>query len=158
MPDDQIAGLLYTDISDHLPLFVINKTTLATSQPPSAQYYRQINEGTISAFKNLLGHESWTEILLTSDPDMAYDLFANKFLDYYKTAFPFVKRHTKRRNHKPWVTRAIKKSIEYKNKLYKPYHSKPTLFNEIKYKNIKRQLVKTIRHAEKLHYKTAGKQ
>ena len=63
-----------------------------------------------------------------------------------------VPRSKKKNNKKPWITPELKRSIRQKNKLYLVFHKRPTLFNEIRYKSLKRTVRCAIRRAEKEYY------
>ena len=152
---NQLAGILYTDISDHLPLFAVNEAQSAHNCP-SHFSFRPINNASISSFVDQLSIESWSNVLSNQDPNLAYDSFLSIFKDHYDTAFPLTTRKTRNSNNrpfKPWITPAIKKSLKHKNKLYKRFHLRPTLYNEITYRRYKKELTITLKQAEKLYYK-----
>ena len=58
----------------------------------------------------------------------------------------------KRSIKKPWLTKALLKSIKRKNKLYKQFLHKPTQNNNLLYKSFKNKLNHILRSARRLYY------
>ena len=71
----------------------------------------------------------------------------------YNDCFPLKKVTRKqRRFKKPWLTKALLKSIKTKNKLYKKYLQVPTVDNCSLYKRYKNKLNHTLRLAKRRYY------
>ena len=71
----------------------------------------------------------------------------------YNDCFPLKKATRKqRRFKKPWLTKALLKSIKTKNKLYKKYLQVPTVDNSSLYKRYKNKLNHTLRLAKRRYY------
>jgi hypothetical protein len=110
------TGLLFTDISDHLPVFCVSyKYTV----------YRDKSKTNLIKFQNQLNETVWENFPGYNDPKMAYDSFFNEFTSIYFNS------------RKPWVTNGLLKSIKRKNKLYRKYLSFSTAKNETLYKAYK---------------------
>ena len=147
-----LSGILYTDISDHLPIFTINKSsTIALPQAPSITT-RNFSESNCAKFQSFMQSVTWDEVLQSTDAQQSYTLFIAKVLENYNLAFPITTFQPKTTRNKPWVTKALKQLIKRKNSLYKLFHNKPTLYNEIQYKRCKGELLKSMKAAEKAHY------
>ena len=71
----------------------------------------------------------------------------------YNDCFPLKKATRKqRRFKKPWLTKALLKSIKTKNKLYKKYLQVPTVDNSSLYKRYKNKLNHTLCLAKRRNY------
>jgi len=144
-------GILYTDITDHFPIFVIIEQTLCNNVKKSITK-RCINTNTINSFKDMLNETNWDFVLDKNDTQTAYTMFANKTTELYNKAFPIKTLNIGNRPFNPWMTKGIKKSIKHKNKLYLFYRKKKTVYNEIRYKMYKNRLKHTIVAAKKMYY------
>ena len=150
-----ISGILYCDISDHLPIFTINKPTPDSHSSNTTFQYRRFNAESINYFRESLGQSTWDAVYSSTNTENAYNIFLEQFSSLYNNAFPLITK-TKRRkpHHKPWISPAIKKSISKRNALYKKYHTLPTLSNELRYRNYKKSLSVIIKAAKKVYYNT----
>ena len=82
------AGIIITDISDHLPVFYI-KHCKASGTPPQYMKTRQVNGKTIPIFNELLRSTSWENVISENRPDHAYNSFFFSLLDQnIDIAFP----------------------------------------------------------------------
>ena len=78
--------------------------------------------------------------------------FHEMYTKIYNDCFPLKKASRKQRHFKkPWLTKALLKSIETKNKLYKKYLQVPTVDNSLLYKGYKNKLNHTL-HLAKCRY------
>ena len=108
----------------------------------------------IEKFKTALTNNDWTELNVATDVNAAYELFINRFLKIYDGKLPITLKRTKpySKNHKPWVTSAILKSIHHKHSLYKKRLQDKTPESNLKYKKYKNKLTTVICFAEKNYY------
>ena len=136
-------GLLFTDISDHLPIFTINFTTPSqhTSSTDNIQVRANSSKNT-SNFIQQLKAIDWSFLSDSfNDPNNSYDRFIQVFSDTYDRCCPLKTVKKKRYlSHKPWLSKGILKSIRSKNKLYKKYLKNPSTDNETAYKTYKNKL------------------
>ena len=151
-PLTHLTGLLYTDISDHLPIFIFNRSENSTVQRTISFPRRRINNNTIASFKDQLTNITWDDLFECHSTEDSYRIFLNKFKNAYDLHFPIIQlKHNNKKPTKPWITPGIKISIRQKNKLYKAYHIAPFLYNKIKYKRYKNVLNNIIK-LSKRHY------
>ena len=87
----------------------------------------------------------------SKNPQESYSKFLNEILFVYNKSFPLIKK-LRAKKHKPWITMGFRHSIRTKNKLYKYYLNKPTVFNEINYKQYRNKLNCLVNIAEKAYY------
>ena len=84
-----LAGIMKTDVSDHFPVFIIDKNIKTTNYPDKIEKeIRAINNINIIKFKNILNKTDWMVVLNTQDPNRAYDVFLKQFLKIYNECFP----------------------------------------------------------------------
>ena len=129
-------GVLYTDISDHLPVFTISECT----QKRHGKGSRIINTRSFSGqnvclYKALVGSIDWTPVLSQVDTQQSYSIFVDLINTAYDEAFPIRRKCIKNARSNPWITKSLKKCIKVKNKLYVLYKNKNSVYNGIKYKS-----------------------
>mgnify|MGYP000953569661 CR=1 FL=1 len=147
-----IAGNLYSDISDHLPVFLgIADVKRSNTARPSIRIY---NEKNINNFQSNLSQIDW-EVLINSQSttDSKYQLFAKTLIECFYRSFPLVKLSRKRAKDKKWITPELKVRIRHKQRLHKKMKNMPSPENQIVYKNYKRNLDSCTKLAKELYYK-----
>ena len=119
-PTQTLSGILETDIGDHYPVFHIVDMSLYPKEN-LYQKCRSVTDENTSKFIDALNSQDWTNILSCSDAQKAYTSFHVEFSRLYNACFPikYIKQGYK--NRKPWLTKALKKSIKIKNCLFKRY-------------------------------------
>ena len=149
--DKSFSGILYTDISDHFPIFHIDYS-IKTSSEHSYIQRRIYSEHNISCFKQLLDSHDWSALYESSDPQTAYSTFHEAFSNMYNQAFPLKNIKVGYKTRKPWLSDELKNGIKYKNKLY--YRQKKSNNPELTeiYKKYKNRLNGLLLQAEKSHY------
>ena len=142
-----ISGNIISDISDHLPNFLVihdTKDMPKTKRP----FVRIFGEKNINSFKNLLDNSNWETVLQGNDINHACENFYNHILTLYNTSFPYVQLSRKREKDKKWITQGLLKSCKKKDMLYKKQLSKPTEDNVTKYKKYRNILNSLLNQAE----------
>lgn len=149
------GGLLVTDISDHLPVFVVlemnNKLALSKSkQNPSL--VRIKSPESIMALKKELINYDWQRVYV-EDVNDSYNAFLDIFLTLYNTHCPVKEfRRNITKNRKPWVTKGLEKACTKKNRLYREFLKHRTKDKEDKYKIYKNRLTSIMRSHKKAYY------
>ena len=95
------SGLLFSDISDHLPVFSIhsdnvNKSVNRCRQDPF--FIRDKNPNNIPTFVEKLEVVDWSSIKTCDEPDIAYKRFHEMYTKIYNDYFPLKKATRKRRS------------------------------------------------------------
>ena len=144
------CGILFNDITDHLPIFALCEYNISRCNVNEFQYIRKINEDTLASFSDELSQQSWENVLNTNDVNQAYDSFLHIFIDIFNKHFP-VKRVSRKSyiNKKPWFTKGLKCACTKKNKLYKAFIISRSAAAEQKYKTYKNKLTSILRITEK---------
>ena len=148
------CGILYTDLSDHLPVFQITFSLKKGNDTHCDIKYRLMNKNTVDRLCKDLKNEDWNDIYDKTDPQEAYNYFYGKLFKLYEKNIPLIKTKNKGNidNQKiPWVTKGILKSRKTKNKLYKKFIKNPNERNESIYKTYRNKFNK-IKKAAKKHY------
>ena len=133
--------------------FSISNECQTSSRKTQWLTFREKNANNISKFKDELQTVNWSEVRDSSDPSSAYDIFLRKYTDMYNRCFPLKKVKIKNNGlAKPWISKALLKSIKKKNILYRRFLSNPTSKREISYKNYKNKLSSTLRAAKRNYF------
>ena len=123
------CGILFIDISDHLPIFAICEYQIRRNTKMDTQYTRVINKDTITLLIQDLSLQSWDDISNLYDVNQAYDLFLNKCKGLFNKHCP-IKRISQKSNSykKPWfnkgLIRACAKKRSFTKHLSYPVHMK----------------------------------
>ena len=149
--DHSTQGLLVTDVSDHYPIFHINKR-LYTGESDIYVTKRIFSERNKQAFKIALNELDWNEIYEASETNNAFHRFHDILGTLLNKHFPKVRIKRKYNNRKPWLTDSLRMSIKTKNELYYCYKRINCVKNEVKYKTYKSKLQKLLKVAEKQYY------
>ena len=148
---EQISGILYTDISDHFPIFVIDvkKPISKEEQFVITRIYAQNN---IKSFQDKLREIDYSSIFNCSEPQEAFTMFHSIYKSIYDSCFPLRRIKLNYRNRKPWLSIGLKTAIKRKNKLYVQSIKLPTMYNIFKYKEYKKLLSKLLKKSEREYY------
>ena len=146
------SGNLIVDISDHLPnfSFIDIKTPSIKDRP----FIRLFTDTKIELFLNNLNSES--ELIEDSDltdVDNSYGIFSNNYLNLFNKYFPYIKQSRKSFKDKPFITKGIKVSIKYRNKLYRKYLDNPNNINEAVWKRFRNKTNAVIKILQENYYK-----
>ena len=144
-------GILYTDISDHFPIFSINTKTHIDIAPQNS-LIRSISECNINQFITKLRNTNWYSVTSNQDGQSAFSYFYNTYHKLYNECFPLKTIKNTYLNRKPWLSLAMQKSIKIKNKLYLKYKKTSNKENLDIYKRYKRILNTLLKKAERQHY------
>ena len=142
------SGILYCDITDHLPCFVtLTCSNLGEDERPIVRLYGEKNT---LKFKDLMTNESWDD-LYTEDTDW-YNNFIDLVYNTFQQSFPLVKLSRKRAKDKPWITKGLKISTKEKHRLYRLSLRNCDPRVKMKYKSYKNLLRTCIRKSESFYY------
>ena len=148
----QYPGLLYNDISDHLPIFCFDKNITVKQETLNIKK-RTINDVSIQKFKEKLDQTDWTNLRNISDAQDAYTCFIYTFRKIYNNCFPLKSIKIYRNLKKPWITQGIRSSIKTKNKLYAMKLKMPSPLRISTYNKFRNKLNHLINTAERNYYR-----
>ena len=149
------SGLFYAEISDHLPVFCLlyNLQSIG-AQTKSVRNARKITDVKVSRLNADLHSANWDDVLACDDVERAFDVFWDKFYDYFDKNLPYEQSNKKKKGLHPWITRGILQSIKRRNTLYKNSIKNPSQENIDKYKKYRNKLTSIIRCSRKSFYST----
>ena len=142
------------DLTDHLPNFIIFHKS--SSLPSSINLYkRDYSKFDKIALLNEIEEIDW-EMTFPSDnnPTNMFHSFYDKISTIVDKHIP-IRKISKRQlkfNSKPWITSAIKKSIQVKNKLYRIYLKTKSSYCHSKFKYYRNKLNHLLKIAKRQCY------
>jgi hypothetical protein len=150
-----ISSIVYTDISDHFPVFLQTDLTIKPIKKPCFTLRRNFSDNAKSKFTDKLQHVDWHQIVSAESVTSGYNNFLDTFTSIFNECFPLNKQNTtwKKTPRKPWITAGLLRSCIRKEKLYKAYKKDPCVKNIDGYKKYRNKLNKLVRVAEKNFYK-----
>ena len=98
------AGLLFSDISDHLPIFSIcpNSDNEPVKSRSEAVFVRDKSSANMDKFLENLQNVNWSHLNGYADPQQCYSSFVKMYTKIYDNCFPFKKiKQSERRLNKP---------------------------------------------------------
>ena len=148
------SGIILTDISDHLPIFMVENRQVSIENEITTIYKRQYSDGNVKKLRELIqNYADWELIKSCKDAESAYNLFIRIFSSLYDEAFPKIERKIKTKYLKcPWMTRGLLISSKKKQRLYEKFLKKKTVDNERKYKNYKKIFENTKKKSKVNYY------
>ena len=150
--DNEImSGILHTDISDHLPIFMLCYDKIVDYSNNSYKSRDFSYKNTIK-FQNMLTDFDWEQVLNCNDCQQAFTVFHKNYKTIFDRCFPLKVRETNYFTRKKWLSFGLKNSIKIKNKLYVKYRKNPTADNHEKYKRYRNHLSSLMKSAEKQYY------
>ena len=149
--DNVFNGILYTDISDHFPIFHIDNSCATKTPCPylKKRVFFRAKYWTI-LFKSTKQKLVWFVIMQWTGLGV-YSVFEfHNGIIWYLFPLRTVKRGYKTR--KPWLTEGLKKSIHRKNKLHHRKQKSKRAENELLYKQYRNKLNRLLHISEQQHY------
>ena len=108
-------GIFYTDISDHLPIFLILKTNVNVKSLPEYIHKRIYSTKNLAKYSDMINNEDWiNDILLSDDPQEAFSSFHSTLCKFHNTCFPIQKIKLGYKTKKTWLTEELKNCIQIK--------------------------------------------
>ena len=89
------CGILYTDLSDHQPVFQITFSLKKGNDTHCDIKYRLMNKNTVDRLCKDLKNEDWNDIYDKTDPQEAYNYFYGKLFKLYEKNIPLIKTKNK---------------------------------------------------------------
>lgn len=118
--DSYNGGLIYSSLSDHLPIFYLNVSN-QTSNKDSFIQKRNMSKENIDNFKHSLFYSDWSSITTDLNPESAFENFSNVINKKFDKCFPFknVKPNKRIIPQNPWMTSDLLNLRKRKEKLLK---------------------------------------
>ena len=150
---DQHSGLIIEDISDHLPVFCINRSEALQTFKAKEVFIRKDDDESMNNFKSRLCQENWDLVYGTEDVNNAYNNFIEIFCKHYNDCCVLRKRQiSRKRPDKPWFTQGLRNACRKKNNLYRKFLENRSFDREQRYKRYKNKLTTILRNCERNYY------
>jgi hypothetical protein len=123
-PHNYNSGILISDISDHLPIFVILKNIIINEAVDRCIQikYRLINDTTIGNLYDRLNQYDFTAIRGENDCDIAIKQLTSIVDECYKSCCPLKTKTVSPKDiTKPWITANIKSEMKRRDNYYSLY-------------------------------------
>lgn len=150
-----ISGIFMTDVSDHLPAFIIyEKTSYDIVEDEFKTLIRDKSSKALEALREVLKKQSWDR-LYTDNVNIAYEAFMTTLIILYDKNCKITKanaRIKKNTVNNQWMTNGLKNACKEKNYLYQLFIRSRTKDAEVRYKKYKNKLVGIIRRQKKDYY------
>ena len=149
--ENLFKGLLYTDITDHYPIFYIDYSCTIKLQDKVIKK-RILSQTNVTKFSSALLNHDWNHILQNNEPQSAYYSLMNDYVKMYNSSFPIKSFKLGYKTRKTWLSEGMKKSIKNKNRLYRRQKTSGNPEHELAYKSYRNKLNSLLLTAEKNHY------
>ena len=157
---DYCSAIVYSDISDHLPIALHLKRTLPTYKVSKKAYLtkRFFDANSIENFNCHLARNNWNDLYLSLtnvNTSHAYDYFANEYKSIFNKHFPEknIKLSNRMTPRHPWMTKGLMKSCVKKSKLYRQFCNKKTPASKQRYIDYRKHLKRLLDKAEQDYYR-----
>jgi hypothetical protein len=145
-----VSGIIYADISDHLPCFLsfpVNSVCVKPDRP----LIRIFSDRNKEVFREKMSNFEWHTIYeCNEDP---YRMFVNIVKGFLESSFPLVQLSRKRSHDKPWISSALKVSIKHNYRLYRKSLKSLSDLHKAAYNRYNKTLKKCINKAREMYYK-----
>ena len=149
LSDPVLPGILYTDISDHFPIFSIVQKKINHHPQKKPSHYPRVN---VSALKADLLGEDFTDVMNSNDVNVSYDRFMNILSEKCKKHTVMVHSYKKKNvPRKPWITPGIIRSMNRRDKLFAKYRKTNSPTDKLKYNELRNRVIR-IQRASKSAY------
>lgn len=150
---DVTPCILFSDITDHCPVFCRISTPSKTKDNLVTVKFRDMSSTNKLKFKEMVGNTDWSLLLngLDNTNEMVLKLLST--LDkYYNSCFPFkTKTISTKRLYKPWISKALHISIKTKHDLFR--RVRMNNYDLIAYKRYSNMLTTLLRKSKSFYYK-----
>ena len=152
-PHNYDSGILISDISDHLPIFVILNNILNNEVNKNCTQikYRLINDLTIGNLYDKLNQYDFTEILDGNDCDLAIKQLTSIVDESYCSCCPVkTKTISPKDITTPWITADVKTEIKRRNHYFSLFLQGK--MQKVTYTRFRNQVTALIRSSKRAYY------
>ena len=143
------SGVIDVNITDHYPIFSVFDKAKCEINDIVKVFFRDFSINNINRFREELASQDLLSEV--DDINLMTEFFLSQFNYLYKKCFPIkIKNIGVKRLKKPWLTKAILKSIDMKNSLYKLV--KASACSKAYYNKYRNSLTSLLRNSKKLYF------
>ena len=156
------SAIIYSDISDHLPVIVCVETVSTRKHTVNAMLKRIYSIEQYNNFNQSLASTDWSDVYINcihDNPTKSYSIFIATFDTLFNKFFPLTpcKMSYRKTPRTPWITPALIKSCNKKNALYRSWIKTPSSSARLRYTKYRNRLKGLLQAAQKLYYATKFK-
>ena len=145
-----ISGNIIYDLTDHLPNFlIVNEINILSDSKD--KIYKQ-DYSNLNVFALIQWQDAFRE---SQNVNQLFEVFFSECSRIVNKHLPLKKLSRKevKFNSKPWITKALQKSIKHKDILYRQFIRTKSSHSHFKYKIYRNKLVGLLRLSKKLYYR-----
>jgi hypothetical protein len=133
------SGNILSDISDHLPNFIILSSSVNKVNINCRPYIRLYTPKNKLKFTQSLAAIDWPTVLCeTNDVNICFDRFISILKNNMNNCFPLIRQSRREFKDKAWITTGIKTSSKHKDTLFKKWMMKKNPHDEAAYRSYKK--------------------
>lgn len=118
MKEKLTSGIIMSDLSDHLPIFIVTDFNVYRKMNDNDDIeVRQFTNENMNTFKTELRKVEWDRVCDSNDTNILYTKFISKFNEVFDKCIPQKKKRVcsnKSKPRSPWITFGLLKSIRRK--------------------------------------------
>ena len=153
------SAIVYSEISDHLPIILHLETCLIKNVLPGVIKRRFFDKNSMAQFlAELANTDNWLDVYkrcqFDVDTDAAFECFHKQYTAIFNKNFPekTIKLSHRLTPRHAWMTKGLIRACLKKSKLYKHYQKSGSDADKNKYKTYKKNLERLLNTAEKTYY------
>ena len=152
--NEGISGVITTDISDHLPTFIIFDKGKHLNKSRRPKYRRFFHEENLALFENCLSNFTWASVIEETTTESALSNFLDIWSTAFNQAFPLKEVKVNKSCYKlnDFFTQGLLVSRKTKLSLYSVFLKNRSAENEKAYKNFRNCYNKVLKLAKKSYY------
>ena len=147
------SGILYTDLSDHLPIFQVTRLNLDVKPLCQKRLTRLVNPTTIAAFRSRVEAMECSQVYNSDSTNDSIDTFSSLLMSAYHKSFTLKPSYPEcHRPSKPWFTKGLFVSCNRKDFLYKQFQTNPIVLNKSRYNKYRNKYNFLLKVARKKYF------
>ena len=149
------SGNILTDISDHLPNFIILSNSAANNIMKPRPYIRLYTAKNKDKFSKCLACIDWRSALYScQDANLCFEKFISIVQNASDNCFPLIRQSRRAFKDKIWITNGIKNSSKNKDILFQRWQLTKCASDEIAYRSYKKIYTSLLKKAQIMYYET----
>jgi Reverse transcriptase (RNA-dependent DNA polymerase) len=148
-----LSGNIFSDLSDHLPNFVILSSSRKKINFCDRPFVRLYTPNNKQRFDKMIRETDWNDLIYNNNNvNDCYNIFIDVVQCSYENSFPLVRQSRKANRDKKWITDGLKISSRKKFALYKKWLESKDENDKLKYMEYNKVYKVTAKKAELTYY------
>ena len=147
------SSILISKVSDHFPILITIPFEKVNVKQKIISL-RDFSTNNVNNFRQVLNAETWDSVYTSNCPQLAFNMFSDKFFSLYNLFFPLQTRKFNKNIHKleSWYTNGLMVSRREKIRLEKVATCTPSEENISTFKSYRNLYNKLLKAAKKLYF------